>query len=117
MAYQSTNTETVKSTIAEREAVYGSPILMQQFVSAHWTAILRAHYQDPNFPTIPPHLVGLMLSALKIHRAACPFPKKDADSYIDGHAYLDFAQSADPSLISARSSQDATVSLPVRPSN
>ena len=89
-----------ESVCQQRQSVYGSPEVMQEQLAAHWTALLRAHYQDshPDLPPIPPHLVGLMMACLKLHRCAVPYDKKDADSYVDLHNYIDFSENIDPSL-------------------
>lgn len=83
---------------SQRESVYGSPLHTGENVGQHWTAILRTYLQDQSFPVLPPRIVHLMMVALKIHRAATPFEKKDADSYIDLHNYADFALESDDTL-------------------
>ena len=82
----------------DREAVYGDPALMMREVATHWNALLQSHYQEREITPIPPHFVGLFMAALKLHRIAAPFDKKDDDSYVDLKGYLDFAEENDPTL-------------------
>jgi len=87
-----------KEVREQRGAVYGDPSNMQKLVASHWTAILRSHWPDLEIPEIPPYLVGLMMACLKIHRIAAPFRKKDNDSYVDLHNYVNFSEENDPTI-------------------
>lgn len=87
-----------REVLEDRMAIYGPPSDMSIQVAAHWTAILRAHFPRLDLPEIPPHLVGLMMAALKIHRASAPYLKGDADSYVDLHNYAEIAREIDSTL-------------------
>jgi len=81
----------------QRSEQYGSPTMTLKCVAMQWSAILQAHLQNPLIK-IPPHLVGLMMASLKIHRAAVPFEKPDDDNYVDCRNYMDFAMETDNTL-------------------
>ena len=87
----------------DREAEYGKPIHTLERLSEHWTSLIRSRHPDMPIVDLDPSLVGLMLVALKLHRAAVPNLKRDNDSYVDGHNYLTFAEEADMRLPSAGS--------------
>ena len=81
-----------------RESAYGSPSILQTQLAAQFTSIQRSYHQDDDFPEVPPRLVGLFLACLKMHRIAVPGRKKDRDSYVDLHNYVDFAEEMDDTL-------------------
>jgi hypothetical protein len=60
-----------------------------------WAGLLEAHYGLQLERPIPPHIVGLMLTAMKLQRASTPF-RHDPDNYVDAEAYLEFARVCDP---------------------
>ena len=82
----------------DRESAYGSPAILQTQLAAQFTSIQRSYHQDDDFPEVPPRLVGLFLACLKMHRIAVPGRKKDRDSYVDLHNYVDFAEEMDDTL-------------------
>lgn len=105
------NAERAADVAKNRESVYGSPETMQQCLADHWTALLRAYHQNDALPAIPPRLVGLMLAMLKVHRAAVNTKKKDRDSYVDVHNYIDFAERIDDTLPSSSNELDITAAV------
>lgn len=60
-----------------------------------WTGLLQDHYQIVLSHPIPSHIACLMLSGLKLSRAARPF-RYDRDDYDDERNYTNFAQETDP---------------------
>jgi hypothetical protein len=76
---------------AEREKTYGSPAESMTNTGLAWTALIQENYQIQLPHPIPAHVVALMMTQLKLARAAKPF-ETDNDSYVDAHNYLDFAE-------------------------
>lgn len=80
----------------QRNAVYGDFRRGHKMLAANWTNILREHFQI-DIPEIPTHIACLMLTELKILRAARPF-KFDNDHYEDLRNYADFAHETAPAF-------------------
>lgn len=66
-------------------------------VGRAWSAVLSQWFGF-DVPDIPPHIVGLMMVALKTVRASTPIQKRDDDSYVDAHVYADLAYEIDPTM-------------------
>lgn len=90
--------EVAEQVRKNRESAYGSPTILQTQLAAQFTSIQRSFHQDNDFPEVPPRLVGLFLACLKMHRIAVPGRKKDRDSYVDLHNYVDFSEEVDDTL-------------------
>lgn len=83
----------VKEILDERGKSYevnGGPAHGASQLGRMWAALLSEHYGIV-LTDIPPHIVLLMMSQLKLSRAARPTGYKQ-DNYIDGIAYLDLAE-------------------------
>lgn len=78
----------VADTVAERGKVYGDPYTSHTNIGLAWTAMIQHHYGITLEHQIPPELVAQMMVCFKMVRAA---RVHKPDNYIDGRAYLDFA--------------------------
>lgn len=80
--------------VADRAQYYGDFRLAHTQTGIIWAALLRLcqeNRQLPGFePAIPPDMVALMLTAMKLARAAAG--KYREDNYDDARNYLRFAQ-------------------------
>jgi len=79
----------VEDTIKERGQVYGDPYESHVNIGIAWTGLLRqAGILKPGI-RIKASTVAQMMVVFKMQRSAIVF--KD-DNYIDGHAYMNFAE-------------------------
>jgi hypothetical protein len=69
----------------ERGVQYGQNHLRHRTLGEIWTGLLETHLDQP-LPTLPAHLVCLMMAANKINRAAIDGLRED--DYIDAISYL-----------------------------
>ena len=84
--------------IEDRGSVYGlDPLPGFRTTGRIWSALI-SDALGIDLPDIPPHVVGLMMTGLKLSRAARPTEKRDRDSYEDGVVYLNLAAGMDPTL-------------------
>lgn len=88
----------VSRTIKERSSIYGPPVESFNNIGLAFTAILQQHYGLTFDHPIPGWLASLMLAQFKNQRAARVF---HADNYVDGHAYLRFAEEGQRALAEA----------------
>lgn len=79
----------VSRTIKERSSIYGPPVESFNNIGLAFTALLQQHYGLTLAHPIPGWLATQMMAMFKIQRAARVF---HADNYVDGHAYLRFAE-------------------------
>ncbi len=80
--------DVVDKTIEERGKVYGEPKHSHTNIGLAWTGLIQQHYGITLDHPIPAFLVALMLVDFKMSRAARVY---QADNFIDGHAYVKFA--------------------------
>ncbi len=80
---------TVSETIAERGLVYGEPHLSHENIGLAWTGLIQQHYGVRLDHPLPAFLVELMMVVFKANRSCRVFR---ADNYVDGKAYLGFAE-------------------------
>ena len=78
-----------KAIESQRHAVHGSFTMGHTLLGRTWAALLSEHLQV-EVQDLPPHVVELLLTALKLHRASRPF-RRSEDDYLDGLNYLRFA--------------------------
>lgn len=76
--------------LAERAAVYGEPIICHASIGLAWAGLLQQHLGQPVSP-LPPHVVALMMAAVKAIRAARVY---HADNYADLRNYAAIAEHA-----------------------
>lgn len=82
--------ELVNEMISERGKDYGDPYQGGAALGKIWAGIL-SDYLQTQIDDLPPHIVYLMMSGVKLSRAARPFTIKQ-DNYVDGIAYLHLAE-------------------------
>jgi hypothetical protein len=80
----------VESTLLQRRAQYGETPFTQETDAEIWHGLLQRHFQI-KLPPLSPYMVPLMMTAIKIARAAGPFPLNE-DDYVDGIGYLTIAR-------------------------
>jgi hypothetical protein len=80
----------VNEMIKDRGKDYGNPYEGGAALGKIWAGILSDHLQT-DIPDLPPHVVYLMMTGVKLSRAARPFTHKQ-DNYIDGIAYIHLAE-------------------------
>lgn len=76
--------------VTAREPIHGPHLRGHTLLGRSWGALLSEHLQS-DVPDLPPHICELMLTQLKLHRAARPFTR-DPDDYKDAVNYLKFAE-------------------------
>jgi hypothetical protein len=86
--------ERLKHLRETREAVYGDAAGNHECTGMLWTAILQYHYRIKFDHPIPPHIVCLLLGAMKVERAAAPF-EFHQDNYDDAVNYVRMAAEVD----------------------
>lgn len=76
---------------AERQKVYGDPKENHEGIAQMWASILQPHWEAiRDQKPVPPHVVALLMSLLKINRMRLKFHE---DNYVDVAVYLlEFAQ-------------------------
>lgn len=88
-------------TSANKQRVRGAELRLREYgnfrdgheqVGKMWTALLEAHYGTKLTHELPGYMVALMMSALKLRRAAYGASNYIEDNYIDGVNYLEFAK-------------------------
>lgn len=82
-------TAKVAKTVAVRGKVYGPPKPCLENIGLAWTAIIQQRYQIKLSCPIEPHIAALMMTMFKCVRSGLAYKP---DNYVDGHAYLGFAQ-------------------------
>jgi len=74
----------------ERRKVYGDPFINHQGIAMAWAGLLQPWCLGiAQMESLPPHVVALMMSALKSNRKRMAFHE---DNYIDGEVYDAFAR-------------------------
>lgn len=86
--FDTLKTEEEKRVFLERQDVYGDPEICHANIGACWAALLSQHLNKKVEP-IPPHVVALMMSSLKLVRSV---RKYQEDNYLDASVYNKFAQ-------------------------
>lgn len=81
--------EQAKAVKEGRESIHGNFSDGHTRLGRTWAALL-SEYLQTDVADLPPHIVELMLVALKLHRACRPFGRNE-DDYVDGLNYLGFA--------------------------
>lgn len=84
--------EEVRAILEDRGRDYGPVRFGAEQTGRVWAAIISEQLQT-EIPDIPPHVVLLMMAAMKINRAVRPFRQKQ-DNYTDGIAYVQLAEDA-----------------------
>jgi hypothetical protein len=85
----------VSDTLANRQQDYGPNPFNNETTGKAWEAILEARWQVKLPGPIDALSVALMMSALKLTRAATPFGFRD-DNYVDMVGYAMIAHRCDP---------------------
>lgn len=94
MSKSPSHSERTKELLAERGAQYGDATAGHQNVGLIWTGLLRGRYGAQALPyPIPPDVVALMMTALKLYRAGLDTPHHE-DNFDDAHVYLEIARKA-----------------------
>lgn len=88
-AAQAAFVEAAKAVELGRQSQHGDHTAGHRRLGRAWAAILSDFMQE-DLPDLPPHVVELLLVALKVQRAARPF-RRSEDDYVDGLNYLQFA--------------------------
>ena len=85
---QSFPTGAVRDTIqTERQSVYGDPLKNHHGIAMQWATLLAPWWERiKNYEPIPPHVVALMMSALKLNRMRLGYKE---DNYDDLAIYAD----------------------------
>lgn len=75
---------------ASRQEVYGEPIENHTGIAQMWACLLQPHWECvKRMEPLPPHVVALMMTALKLNRMRRRFKQ---DNYDDLRVYLGFAE-------------------------
>jgi hypothetical protein len=78
----------------ERGKIYGDPYENHRLIGMMWTTFLAPIAdQLKNGEAVPPHVVALMMAALKLNRMRLKFHQ---DNYDDCRNYLKFAEDWQP---------------------
>ncbi len=91
----------------ERAKSYGPHTLIHANLGLMWTGILQTYFRANLNGVIPPHIVELMLSALKMNRCASPseVQKMSSDSYLDCANYIQLAELSSKGAIKTNESE------------
>lgn len=89
--------EKAKEIREERGKVYGDVRVSHESIGLIWQGILSNYYQKELDP-IPPHIVALMMSGLKISRASAPLGYQE-DDFVDLMNYAGFGAELDPQRV------------------
>lgn len=93
--------ETEKTILAQRARFYSpSDAALRAAAAATGSAIravLMGHWQM-SLPEIPPHIVHLIMTQIKIVRASLPHAS-NPDNWLDAHNYLDLAETLKEQLV------------------
>lgn len=75
---------------AERRKVYGDPLENHRGIAQAWAGLLQPHWEKiRDGVPVPPHVVALLMAALKMNRCRIVFHQ---DNYDDLLNYLEFAE-------------------------
>lgn len=73
----------------QKDAEYGDPAISLKGIGLMWTGILMVHWRRTDLDDIPPHIVALMMAAMKDARIAFPriSEKPLDDARTDNYVY------------------------------